>query len=94
MTIRVVLLACFLTAIVAAPSILTAENAAGSPPLPKVPAGFSIELVAGSPLIERPIVASFDDEGRLYVAESSGSNDPAGFHRTKLLDSRRETGTG
>jgi putative membrane-bound dehydrogenase-like protein len=41
-----------------------------------VPDGFSIELVAGPPLIERPIVAAFDDEGRLYVAESSGSNDP------------------
>ncbi len=41
-----------------------------------VPPGFSFELVAGTPLVERPIVASFDDEGRLYVAESSGSNDP------------------
>ncbi len=41
-----------------------------------VPAGFTVELAACSPLIERPIVASFDDEGRLYVAESSGSNDP------------------
>lgn len=42
----------------------------------QVPAGFSIELVAGSPLVERPITASFDEQGRLYVAESSGSNDP------------------
>ncbi len=47
-------------------------------PLPslKVPDGFSIDLAAGPPLVERPIVAAFDDEGRLYVAESSGSNDP------------------
>ncbi|HEX4415858.1 MAG TPA: heme-binding protein, partial [Lacipirellulaceae bacterium] len=45
-------------------------------PTLKVPAGFSIELAAGPPLVERPIVAAFDDEGRLYVAESSGSNDP------------------
>lgn len=45
-------------------------------PTPKVPVGFSIELAAASPLVERPIVAAFDDEGRLYVAESSGSNDP------------------
>jgi putative membrane-bound dehydrogenase-like protein len=45
-------------------------------PVLKVPDGFSIELVAGPPLVERPIVAAFDDEGRLYVAESSGSNDP------------------
>jgi putative membrane-bound dehydrogenase-like protein len=44
--------------------------------MPKVPAGFSIELAAAPPLVERPITAAFDDEGRLYVAESSGSNDP------------------
>jgi putative membrane-bound dehydrogenase-like protein len=55
---------------------LADEAPASSPPLPKVPAGFSIELVAGPPLVERPIVASFDDEGRLYVAASSGSNAP------------------
>ncbi len=39
------------------------------------PPGFSVELVAGPPLVNRPIVADFDDEGRLYVADSSGSND-------------------
>ena len=31
--------------------------------------------MAGPPLVDRPIVADFDDEGRLYVADSSGSND-------------------
>src|SRR5438128_6768719 len=41
-----------------------------------LPAGFEIELVAGPPLVNRPIVADFDDQGRLYVADSSGSNDP------------------
>ncbi len=40
-----------------------------------VPDGFEVELVAGPPLVERPIVADFDDDGRLYVADSSGSND-------------------
>ena len=40
-----------------------------------VPAGFEVERVAGPPLVNRPIVADFDDEGRLYVADSSGSND-------------------
>ena len=40
-----------------------------------VPAGFEVERVAGPPLVDRPIVADFDDEGRLYVADSSGSND-------------------
>ena len=40
-----------------------------------LPVGFEIEQVAGSPLVNRPIVASFDEEGRLYVADSSGSNE-------------------
>lgn len=40
-----------------------------------IPSGFVIEKVAGSPLVDRPIVADFDDQGRLYVADSSGSND-------------------
>lgn len=42
----------------------------------RVPDGFTVEKVAGPPLVERPIVADFDERGRLYVAESSGSNDP------------------
>jgi putative membrane-bound dehydrogenase-like protein len=41
-----------------------------------LPEGFEIELVAGPPLVNRPIVADFDEDGRLYVADSSGSNDP------------------
>jgi putative membrane-bound dehydrogenase-like protein len=40
-----------------------------------LPAGFEIELVAGPPLVDRPIVADFDEKGHLYVADSSGSND-------------------
>ncbi len=39
-----------------------------------MPDGFEVVRVAGPPLVERPIVADFDEEGRLYVAESSGSN--------------------
>jgi putative membrane-bound dehydrogenase-like protein len=41
-----------------------------------LPDGFEIELVAGPPLVNRPIVADFDEEGRLFVADSSGSNEP------------------
>ncbi|MEZ6121394.1 MAG: HEAT repeat domain-containing protein, partial [Pirellulaceae bacterium] len=41
----------------------------------QIPAGFVLEKVAGPPLIERPISADFDDRGRLYVTESSGTND-------------------
>jgi putative membrane-bound dehydrogenase-like protein len=40
-----------------------------------LPDGFEIELVTGPPLVDRPIVCDFDDAGRLYVADSSGSND-------------------
>src|SRR3954452_7532725 len=42
-----------------------------------LPEGFTVELAAGPPLIDRPIVADFDERGRLYVAESSGTNDKA-----------------
>ena len=42
--------------------------------LPQVPEGFSIEVVAGAPLVKHPMMASFDDRGRLFVAESAGLN--------------------
>lgn len=41
-----------------------------------VPDGFEIELVANTALVPRPICADFDQQGYLYVADSSGSNDP------------------
>ena len=40
-----------------------------------VPDGFTVERVAGPGLVDRPVVASFDETGRLYVADSSGSSD-------------------
>src|SRR5688500_8292701 len=40
-----------------------------------VPDGFFCVKVAASPLVDRPIVADFDEQGRLYVADSSGSNE-------------------
>ncbi len=39
-----------------------------------VPAGFTVELVAAAPLVERPMLATFDDQGRLYVCDSAGVN--------------------
>ncbi len=39
-----------------------------------VPDGFVVEQVAAPPLVERPVTVAFDEEGRLYVADSSGSN--------------------
>jgi len=44
-----------------------------SPPL-SVPPGFIVERVAGPPLVERPMMAGFDDRGRLFVCDSSGFN--------------------
>ena len=38
-----------------------------------LPEGFTIERAAGPPLINRPIVADFDEQGRLYVAEAGGA---------------------
>jgi putative membrane-bound dehydrogenase-like protein len=38
-----------------------------------IPAGFTIERAAGPPLITLPIVADFDEQGRLYVAEAGGA---------------------
>lgn len=38
----------------------------------RLPEGFSIERVAGPPEIQFPMFAALDDQGRLYVAESSG----------------------
>jgi putative membrane-bound dehydrogenase-like protein len=40
-----------------------------------VPDGFTVEQVTTSDLIPRPIEACFDEQGRLYVTDSSGSNE-------------------
>jgi putative membrane-bound dehydrogenase-like protein len=40
-----------------------------------IPDGFVIERIAGAPLVNRPIEADFDEAGRLYVTDSSGSNE-------------------
>src|SRR5688572_8109010 len=42
-----------------------------------VPEGFTVELVAGPPLVDRPISVAFDEEGRLYATDSSGLSDRA-----------------
>src|SRR5215469_8124138 len=40
-----------------------------------LPDGFEMEQVAGPPIVDRPISGSFDEQGRLYVTDSSGSTD-------------------
>ena len=63
-----------------------------------LPEGFEIELVAGPPQVERPIVAAFDDKGRLYVCDSSGSNEKVTVqaekkpHRIVRLESTKGDG--
>jgi len=49
----------------------------GEGPVPehiKIPEGFRIELVAGGDVTRHPMIATFDDRGRLYVAEAAGVN--------------------
>ncbi len=63
-----------------------------------LPKGFTIEKVAGSPQVERPVNGSFDREGRLYVSDSSGSNDKPTeqlknpTHRVVRLESSKKDG--
>jgi putative membrane-bound dehydrogenase-like protein len=40
----------------------------------EVPDGYTVELAAGPPLVRHPMMACFDDAGRLFVAESAGLN--------------------
>lgn len=82
-----------------APAAMPAQDPPGpeGPPL-EVPEGFVVERVAGPPLVERPVMASFDDHGRLYVIDSAGVNvrgsellkDPP--HRIRLLEDSQGTG--
>jgi putative membrane-bound dehydrogenase-like protein len=39
-----------------------------------LPDGFTFEMVAGPPQVRYPMFATFDDRGRLFVAESSGGS--------------------
>ncbi len=55
--------------------LLAAAWPAVAEPAPiQVPTGYSVELAAGAPLIERPMFACFDEQGRLYVADAAGLN--------------------
>ncbi len=57
------------------PVILLSLNAiTHAEEMPRVPAGFTIERVTNSELTKYPMMAGFDDRGRLFIAESSGEN--------------------
>src|SRR2546421_3318009 len=69
----------FLTALVIGALGLTPRaTTPGDPPGEassfQLPPGFSIEKVAAPPLVEHPMMACFDDRGRLFIAESAGQN--------------------
>ncbi|MCA9185611.1 MAG: HEAT repeat domain-containing protein, partial [Planctomycetales bacterium] len=44
----------------------------------QLPDGLTLEVAAPADLVARPICCDFDPQGRLYVAEASGTNDPVG----------------
>jgi putative heme-binding domain-containing protein len=55
----------------------TVYAAEGALPRDVKPAdGYTVSLAVPSSLVERPVEASFDDKGRLYVTEVTGTNDP------------------
>ena len=53
-------------------ALSVAFSATAAEPVLKVPAGFEIAKVAGTPLVRFPVVAEFDDKGRLYVVDVAG----------------------
>ncbi len=63
-----------------------------------LPKDFTIELAAGADMAPRPIVAAFDEKGRLYVCDSSGSNEKTAIqvekkpHRILRLESTKGDG--
>ncbi len=63
-----------------------------TPPSMTLPDGYIAEVAAAPPLVERPMMAAFDEYGRLFVAESSGVNlndkelDKQKPHSIKLLE--------
>ena len=75
---RTQLLSCAVLALVAAECARGAQETASftfATQTLTVPAGFTVELVAAPPRVNRPISIAFDDEGRLYATDSSGLSD-------------------
>src|SRR3954447_18755902 len=63
--------------------VLAANLHAESPNPFQLPPGFVIEKVAGPPLVLHPMMGGFDEQGRLFLAESAG-------HNLKAEDLRKE----
>ncbi len=63
--------------VVAATALLPLSARADEPfraPTLTVPPGYTVELAAAPPLVQHPMMAGFDDRGRLFVAEAAGEN--------------------
>lgn len=85
-----------LICLVLTPGLLSSGPAGGENPLPSkevlpftppaidIPDGFTLEIVAEPPLVKHPMLAAFDDRGRLFVAETDGVN----LRKEELLESR------
>ncbi len=58
-------------------------------PALQVAEGFEVDLVAARPLIEYPVMAGFDERGRLFVAENAGVNLPEDALLAELPNSVR-----
>ena len=54
-------------------NFLQAENQS-TPVSIEVPDGFEVQLVAAPPLVGHPMMACFDERGRLFIAEALGTN--------------------
>ena len=61
-----------------------------------LPDGFTVELAASAPLVNRPISIAFDERGRLYATDSSGSSEkgPTQYERKDHRIVRLEDTTG
>jgi putative membrane-bound dehydrogenase-like protein len=63
-----------------------------------VPPGFVAERIVGPPLVEHPMFACFDEQGRLFVADSLGINpkgeqiDQKPEHVIRLIESTHDDG--
>jgi N,N-dimethylformamidase len=59
------------------PSVHGVEKVKFSPHVFTLPDGYALKQVAAPPLVKRPVHMYFDDDGSLYVTDSSGNTDKA-----------------
>lgn len=70
-----ILVCCFvMIAALGIPEVAAPQNSPAPISDLQVPPGFTVELVAAPPLVHHPVMANFDPQGRLFVAETAGRN--------------------